>query len=249
MSFSYAEPFKIYKILPNGKRARAEVSMQEYLSDGWQEQGQTPSTFRELKIADEMLGHKAFRKTVDGVPMDELRKFNDPVRIWLPDDPTHRRSATYGEWYSKYRPLGYQYKYEYRSTPNYWARHIATRRDLEAEVKKRDWWAPTRSYSQASELRRWAFPATDEKPDKVRADTIALQDWKNIPNPKRRSGWTRRTGHEQEDNVVSRKRARQENIPERHGRSDEVLEEERANYDRFWNTRKYPPIWDKWAYS
>lgn len=243
-SFSYSAPFRIYKILPNGKRARAEVSMYEFLNKGWQDNGWTPSTFTELKIADEMQGHKAFEKAVKGVPMQELRKFNDKVRIALPSEPTSRRTVTYGEWYTKYRPLGYKYQYESKVTPSYWERHVATRGELEAEVKKQDWWAPRRSYSQAFELRRWAFPEDDST---VSSDVIALQDWKNIPNPARRSGWSGRPN--KGPLVVSRSRARKEGYPQRHDRSDAQLREDREDYETHWNRRKYPRVWDKWSYG
>lgn len=194
---------RIWKTLPNGKRAHKWVTREEYINDGWARNGWATNILEWQQAADAATVKQSFKEQFDDKDTRTLALYSRYVDIikQLPTGKYVKKNIPYGQFVTQ----GWEqngWRLAGRLTRTSFAPTKTFRQKAIRNLRVQDWWKPSRSKDQARML----------SPNKTEAEISQLTNINNIPNPFHRRWARRKTGHEP-PSIINRFIAFQRSIP------------------------------------
>lgn len=178
---------RIWKTLPNGKRAHKYVTREEFINDGWARNGWATNILEWQQAADSANVNHSFKEQFQHTDTRTLALYSRYVDIikQLPNGKYVKRNIPYGQFATQgweqngWRLAGRLTRPGFTPTKSF-------RQEAIRKLRGQNWWKPSRSQDQARML----------SPTKTESEISQLRNIDNIPNPYHRRWARRKTGHE-----------------------------------------------------
>lgn len=225
---------RIWKTLPNGKRAHKYVTKEEYINDGWARNGWASGILEWQQAADAAAVNQSFNDQFQNKDTRTLDLYSRDVNIvkHLPNGRTKTIKIPYGQFATQ----GWEtngWRLAGRLNRSHLPPSKSLRQQAIRKLKLQSWWKPTRSQDQARML----------SPTKSISEINLLRNIDNIPNPFHRT-WARRKTGKEPPTVIDRFTGFKKKIPRLSKKNrNESYENWALRHDLYMMTRNPYNFW------